>query len=101
MQIDVQTHGDIATLHLSGRFDFSAHRDFRVAYQAPLEQPECKQLTIDFARVEYVDSSALGMLLLLKEKAAVSGKNVVLSNCTGFVLEVFQVVNFQQLFQMI
>ncbi|NLR76061.1 STAS domain-containing protein [Leeia aquatica] len=101
MHIEAQTQGDTAILHLSGRFDFSAHRDFREAYQAPLELADCKQLTIDFSQVEYVDSSALGMLLLLKEKAAVSGKSVVLSNCTGFVLEVFQVVNFQQLFQMI
>ena len=100
MQIDVQLKDNSATLGLSGRFDFSAHRDFRNAYQPVLDNPAVRELAIDFSRVEYVDSSALGMLLLLKEKAVPLDKKIVLVNCTGFVLEVFQVVNFQQLFEM-
>ncbi|MCB6182001.1 STAS domain-containing protein [Leeia sp. TBRC 13508] len=100
MHIDVNKNNDVAIVGLSGRFDFSAHRDFRNAYQPALDDASVKELDIDFSRVEYVDSSALGMLLLLKEKAAPMNKKVVLVNCSGFVLEVFQVVNFQQLFEM-
>lgn len=88
------------TLKLTGRFDFSAHRDFRHGYQPLLDDKGLREIVLDFEEVEYVDSSALGMLLLLKEKAAAAGKSVVLANCSGFVMEVFQVVNFQQLFTM-
>ena len=98
MEIDVNVENEASTLTLRGRFDFSAHREFRASYQGAIDDPAITEVVLNFAQVEYVDSSALGMLLLLKEKATAANKTVILAECGGFVMDVFQVVNFQQLF---
>jgi anti-anti-sigma factor len=98
MAIKVQVKGDKATLSLSGRFDFTAHREFRQGYEGLLQQPGTKTLAVDLGGVEYIDSSALGMLLLLKESAAAAKHTVALVNCHGAVRRVLDVANFDKLF---
>ncbi|MBZ0092604.1 MAG: STAS domain-containing protein, partial [Sulfuricellaceae bacterium] len=87
-----------AKLILKGRFDFNSQRLFRSSYDTPLGSSEVKQLEIDLGDVEYLDSSALGMLLLLKERASVAGKDIVLANCRGTVKQVLEIANFNKLF---
>jgi HptB-dependent secretion and biofilm anti anti-sigma factor len=53
---------------------------------------------VDFGRVDYLDSSALGMLLLLREKAEAAGKKVSLANLSGTVKQVLEIANFGKLF---
>jgi anti-anti-sigma factor len=98
MQITVEKKGEIARLALNGRFDFSSHREFRNACDEALQTPEIKGIEADFSRVDYLDSSALGMLLLLREKAQNANLKVSLTNCTGLVQQVLDVANFQRLF---
>lgn len=98
MLIANETSGDRATLKLSGRFDFHSHRDFRSAYEKILETGAVREIVIDFAEVDYLDSSALGMLLLLREKADGAGKNVALAGLRGTVKQVLDIANFGKLF---
>ena len=100
MLIANETLGDRATLKLGGRFDFHSHRDFRSAYEKILETGPVREIVIDFGDVDYLDSSALGMLLLLREKADGSGKNVVLSGLKGTVKQVLDIANFGKLFSL-
>jgi len=98
MQIsNVEADGRLI-LKLSGRFDFHAHRDFRAAYEKALESNNAKVLEVDFAGVDYLDSSALGMLLLFREKADASNKQVILAQLKGTVKQVLDVANFGKLF---
>jgi len=98
MQITVEKMGATVKLAISGRFDFSSHREFRNACDEVLQIPEIKEIEADFRHVDYLDSSALGMLLLLREKAQSANLTVSLSNCTGIVQQVLEVANFQRLF---
>lgn len=98
MLITEKTENNTARLSLDGRFDFHSHRDFRSAYDAVLARPEIREIAIDFGRVDYLDSSALGMLLLLREKAEAVNKKVKLSNLTGSVKQVLEIANFGKLF---
>lgn len=98
MQIVNECSGDRATLKLSGRFDFHSHRDFRSAYEQLLESNTVRDIVVDFADVDYLDSSALGMLLLLREKADGAGKNILLSSLKGTVKQVLDIANFGKLF---
>lgn len=88
-----------ATLSVVGRFDFSIHRDFRRNYEDVLGTPGVRQLDVDLSRVEYIDSSALGMLLLLREKAGGRSIQLKLANATGPVRQVLEVANFGRLFE--
>jgi len=98
MFINEKIDGQVARLSLEGRFDFHYHRDFRAAYDAVLAKTEIREIVVDFGRVDYLDSSALGMLLLLREKAETGGKKVKLSNLSGSVKQVLEIANFGKLF---
>ncbi len=98
MQIASEVAGNKAVLRLNGRFDFHSHRDFRAAYEQALETAGVREIEINFSAVDYLDSSALGMLLLLREKAEATGKLVVLAGLQGTVKQVLEIANFGKLF---
>ena len=87
-----------AVLRLSGRFDFKAHREFREAVDGVLSQAGARGVQVDLAEVTYLDSSALGMLLMLRDKAKTVGKEVALVGVKGSVRQVLDIANFSKLF---
>jgi anti-anti-sigma factor len=99
MQATVTKDSTKATLKLSGRFDFNTHRDFRAAYEPLLADSAVKAVTVDFAGVDYLDSSALGMLLMLRDKMSGVNKDVSLTGVQGNVKQVLDIANFGKLFR--
>lgn len=99
MQVETKIDNGVAQLRLSGRFDFNAHRDFRSAYESVLERAEVSSLLIDLDGVDYLDSSALGMLLIVREKAMQGRKSLSLSKPRPGVKQVLDIANFGKLFQ--
>ena len=99
MQATVSKESGKTVIKLSGRFDFNAHRDFRVAYEALLGDPSVTTVAVDFDGVDYLDSSALGMLLMLRDKLGGQNKMVVLTSVKGSVKQVLDIANFGKLFQ--
>lgn len=98
MQINMNDNGRRATLKLEGRFDFNSSREFRDHYERILSQREVESVEVDLADVNYLDSSALGMLLLLREKAEPTGIKLALVNSRGTVRSILEVANFHKLF---
>ena len=81
---------------LSGKFDFSKLNEFRTAYEnAP---GEAKKYAIDMRAVDMIDSSALGMLLLLRDHAGGDNSNIKLQNCNEDIKKILTISNFEQLF---
>lgn len=99
MQATVSKEGAKAVVRLSGRFDFNTHREFRGAYEPLLTESDIRQVTVDFSGVDYLDSSALGMLLMLRDKLGGANKEVVLAGVRGNVKQVLDIANFGKLFQ--
>ncbi|MCH9673570.1 MAG: STAS domain-containing protein [Gammaproteobacteria bacterium] len=92
----MSSDGDALTINVSGRFDFSAHQAFRDAHvSAP---SEC-EFIIDMGGAEYMDSSALGMLLMLREHAGGEAARVRITNCKSEVRHILTIANFQKLFR--
>ncbi|BBL71273.1 STAS domain-containing protein [Methylogaea oryzae] len=98
MQIRTDIYEKKATLTLNGRFDFTLHKDFRDTYEQALSNSEVKAIEINLRDVDYLDSSALGMLLLLKDRAAQAGASVSLNNCRETVRQILEIANFHKLF---
>ena len=98
MQVSVASANGRSVIRLQGRFDFNSHRDFREAVEKALGVADCGEVAVDLGAVEYLDSSALGMLLMLRDKASGSGKTVSLANCRGAVRQVLDIANFGKLF---
>ncbi|NSL56404.1 STAS domain-containing protein [Uliginosibacterium aquaticum] len=88
--------GKIITLAIQGQFQFALHREFRDAYLG-VTQPGC-EFDVNLAATDYMDSSALGMLLLLKEHANQYGSRVVLVSPSSAIRRVLEIASFEQLF---
>jgi anti-anti-sigma factor len=100
MHAELTTTHDTAVIRLSGRFDFSSHREFKQCYEDAFSEPAVRKVVVDMKNVEYLDSAALGMLLLLKQAADQLTLPVALQNCWGLVKEILDVANFGVLFEM-
>lgn len=88
---------DILTIGISGFFDISIVEEFTRAY-ASLPASAGRQYVIDLSEVEYMDSAALGMLLVLREKADQGDKSIVLKGANQDVLKTLEISRFEQLF---
>ncbi len=86
------------TLRPASRFDFNSFRDFRNAYESALDNPNARLLIVDMKEVQYIDSAALGILLLLRDRATSLNKQVELHNLQGTAKEVLEIANFQKIF---
>ncbi len=84
------------TISISGAFTYALHREFRDIYK--YVDDAVNKYVIDFAEVEYLDSSALGMLLLIQKHAQDTGvDDFVVTNCQQSVLNLFQLAHFGEL----
>lgn len=97
MQTNVSIKDGKVVIGLQGRFDFNAHREFREAVDQAIKET-ANPIQVDLGGVDYLDSSALGMLLMLRDKAKGAGKEVVLANARGAVKQVVDIANFGKLF---
>ena len=98
MDIKVTTAESVASINMNGRFDFSAHRAFKEAYDPLLQQRKISSIEVNLSGVEYMDSSSLGMLLLLKERAETEGMTVELVRPNDTMLKILDIANFKRLF---
>lgn len=94
----VSEDGREVTIKVDGRFDFSTYQSFRDAYSRA-ESPTAR-FVIDMTRIDYIDSSALGMLLLLRQRAGGDTARIRLFGCGSEVQKIFEVSRFDRLFQM-
>jgi len=98
MEIRQTKNNNLAVLKLGGRFDFNAHREFKEAYSSLLTDAAIQSLEINLSGVNYLDSSALGMLLMLRERVGAAGKQVSLSSPNATVVKILEIANFNKLF---
>lgn len=92
----VSADGNQVTIFIQGRFDFSSHQEFRAAYEKLPTTPT--QFRVDLQGTSYLDSSALGMLLLLRDFAGGDKASIEIVNCSSDVKKILTISNFEQLF---
>ncbi|MEO5362622.1 MAG: STAS domain-containing protein [Magnetococcus sp. DMHC-8] len=85
------------TIIIKGRFIFDLHPQFRAAYLVGSDQDN-RRYTIDMGGVEYIDSSAIGMLLMMREETAATNENITIVKASPTVLKALKMVGFDQLF---
>ncbi|MFG1498232.1 STAS domain-containing protein [Saccharospirillum sp. HFRX-1] len=90
-------NGTEITIKITGRFDFSSHQEFRQIYENAA--PDIQGYIIDMGEATYLDSSALGMLLLLRDHAGGDNSDIRIINCNEDVRKILSISNFGQLFR--
>ena len=96
---DIRIQEDTAVLTLSGQFDFNAYAEFKPYQTKALEASGVRQIVLDLGKLDYLDSAALGTLLLLREKAQARNIEVALRGARGVVREIIDIAHFERMFR--
>lgn len=101
--INVSRNENETVISIKGRFNFEMHSQFRTAYQSETSGGSRKgtKFVIDLTGAEYIDSSALGMLLLLREEAGGNEANIEIVNSRPEIRKILETANFQRLFKIL
>lgn len=97
MPVSVNANDDVVEIAVSGRFDFNAHQDFRAAYEN--NGSKTSAFVIDLGGTEYMDSSALGMLLVLREYCGGASSNISIANASQDIRKLLEIANYEKLFK--
>lgn len=81
-----------------GKFTFADNNRFRDILPM-LDTVKQQSLTFNLSRCTYIDSAALGMLLIAKEHAGKNEVRIILKGATGQVLQILQLSCFDQMFE--
>jgi len=87
-------NGNVITITIPEKFDFKMHKDFRNTY----EDEKSKTVVLDMGETQYMDSSALGMLLQLKEFTDEHNSKVCISNANSSISQIIKIAHFDKLF---
>ena len=80
---------------INGDFNFDVHNAFRNSYRG-LSLDDVNSISINMQNADYMDSSALGMLLLLDEQFPDTPINII--NTPDYIKQVLAVANFETKF---
>jgi anti-anti-sigma factor len=89
--------GQELTIKVQGRFDFSSLQLFRNAYEKVDTKPA--SYVVDLKDSDYLDSSALGMLLALRDYAGGDNAKIRITNCNPDVKKILVITKLDELFQ--
>jgi anti-anti-sigma factor len=84
-------------ISLENSFDFANHQTFRTCVKEAIAS-KAKRIAIDFKQTDYIDSSALGMLMLAKNETESLDCTIDLENVHGYPLKMLGMVKFDKLF---
>lgn len=90
---------DSSIVNIPERFDFSHHKKFTENTDTALKNSKVSLVSLDFSRVSYLDSAALGMIVYLHKKAVSVGKKVNIVNASGIASEILTVANINKLIE--
>ncbi len=87
--------GKELTIFIDDRFDFSLHQQFRDAYNHN-STPGITYI-LNLSKTEYMDSSALGMILLLKDHVQLYNGKLIIAKPNETVNKILEIAQFHRL----
>jgi len=88
--------GTILTIQIKGKFDFNLVQSFRQAY-SQISSTTVK-VNVDLRETDYMDSSALGMLLNMRKTLQEQVSTIEISNCQPQLKKILQISRFDKKF---
>lgn len=96
LHTEYSSDGKQFTIYVKGRFDFNLVQDFRHSYADITERPV--SVYVDFRETEYMDSSALGMLLNMRKALGAGPRSIHLINCRPEIRQILEISRFDKIF---
>ena len=98
MTIQTQIQDTTFQMIIQDRFDSSSYTEFKNIVEQIMANKLIKSISVDVSSLEYMDSAAMGMLMLLDEKAEALKKSVSLISVPGRVADILKTANADKLF---
>ena len=95
MAITTSSADNVVRIIVGDRFSFDSHNEFRAAYK---DAPKGSGFIIDMGQTSYMDSSALGMMLLLREHAGADDAKISIVGCSPEIKNILTISKFDKLF---
>lgn len=92
-----QNQGKVLVIDVGTKFDFSKVEDFRNAYSELNDG--ATHIAVDLSRTEYMDSSALGMLLNMQKTLADKELSYSIENARPQVAKILKISRFDKKFE--
>lgn len=93
---DLSGDGKTLTIILDDKFDFAKVQEFRDTYSDGIDGVET--IVVDLANTEYMDSSALGMLLNMQKSLKEQVSDFQIVNSRPSVAKILQISRFDKKF---
>ena len=68
------------------------------AYKNGISDAKIGNIVVDFAEVDYMDSAALGMLLVLRDHAQEANISLSIARLSSFAVRMFEIASFDRMF---
>ena len=91
-----QNQGQTLIIDVGTKFDFSKVEDFRNAYDKI--DDDVSHIAVDLSQTEYMDSSALGMLLNMQKSLANKELSYSIANARPQVAKILKISRFDKKF---
>ena len=85
------------TIAVAGQFDFALYDEFRASFANTAGNGVA--YVVDLSATEYLDSSAIGMLLLLRDHAGGEASDIEIRGASQEVRRLLDIANFSRLFK--
>lgn len=86
-------------VNIIGRFDYDMIDEFRDCYIGVVDKDI--NISLDFSQTEHIDSSALGMVLNMKNYLEKEDCAIQIRNCKPNLMKLFTMAHFEQKFKFI
>ena len=97
MRITSKAANDAAVLVIEGRLDAKTAPDAQTHFIQTIDGGE-RKVVIDLARVDYVSSAGLRVLLIAAKRLKAAGGELRICNLNDLVAEVFELSGFSTIF---
>lgn len=87
-----------ARIAMPQRFDFTIQHKFIKSYTPLLYDTAIGEIEIELSAVDFLDSSALDMLIQLKEHATATNKSVSLLNTSVLISRALEITDLSDMF---
>jgi len=97
-RITSSTTGSTGLIKICGNLFLNHRFRFTDACSDLLRNPDIKNIEVHLDELTQIDSSGLGMFLMLREQALNAGKSLLLRSPVGLVAESLHTANFRHIF---
>lgn len=95
---EIKIEDDIQTVKLVGDLDVYSEEDFKEFIEEKIDAN--KDLVFDLKDLDYLDSTGLGMFMLIYNKQKENGKSVKVINTKENIKKLFKITDLSDLFDM-